>query len=55
MIASHVMASCYIYIGKREYNKGQRFDDRDMFNNLNDRNFVTLPKPDEMSPFELYI
>ena len=53
ILAAHTMACIYIYIGKRSDDE-DRFDGQYLFGDLNNRNFVTLPKASEMSKMELY-
>ena len=54
ILAAHVMASSYIFIGQREVDKDNRFDNKTMFDDLTNKNFIDLPKVSEMSILEMY-
>lgn len=67
VVLAHLMATSYIFIGKREVGKKNRFDGQTMFSDVTSRNFITpdeaisdkdfeyLKPTQEMTKLELYI
>jgi hypothetical protein len=49
LVIAHMMGCVYIFIGRHEAGLGSRYDRQTLFDNLSDRNFVTLQPALEMS------
>ena len=54
LIASHMMACIYIFIGSRQVTENTRFDGQTLFGDMTNRNFITLQPATEMGKMELY-
>jgi len=44
-LLAHYMACIYVFIGKREVHRDDRFDGKTMFEDVTNRDFVNLPPP----------